>query len=232
VDGLEALADTARSRFHTSEDAAAAFIRDAIGRGIFRPGDHLNQGRIGELLGMSRIPIRNSLRQLQAERLVTINRFRGAMVSVLSTHDIDEIYELRAAVEGMTLGKVARNLTPDLIERLRAQAKELDEAGQVKPRWAEARQQFYDQLFGVSGQSRMTELVSDLRREVAGYVAVYYVTEAHGGHLELLEMLERGDVEAAQEWHRKHVLGVRDRLIAAIEADTSRSVADGESGSA
>jgi DNA-binding GntR family transcriptional regulator len=218
-EALEDLAETARARFHTSEDVAATFIRDAIGRGIFRPGDHLNQGRIGDLLGMSRIPVRSSLRQLEAQRLVTINRFRGARVSELAIEDVNEIYELRAAVECMTLDHVARNLTPEISADLKFQAATLDEATEIKVRWVEARQTFYDQLFGISGQTRMTELVSDLRMEVAGYVAIHDVTRAHAGHLQLVEMLERGDVEEAKEWHRQHILGVRDRLIAAMEAE-------------
>lgn len=227
ADLLESLAETARSRFHTSEDVAATFIRDAIGRGIFRPGDHLNQGQIGEMLGMSRIPVRSSLRQLEAQRLVTINRFRGARVSELDTEDVNEIYELRAAVECMTLDHVAENLTPELTAELKLQAASLDEATDIKVRWVEARQTFYDQLFGVSGQTRMTELVSDLRMEVAGYVAVHDVTRAHAGHLQLVEMLERGDVEDAKDWHREHILGVRDRLIAAMASEAAATAATG-----
>ena len=220
--GLSRLAGVAQARFKTSEEVAVAFMREAILGGIFRPGDHLNQERIAKALGMSRIPVRAGLRQLEAERLVTIHPFRGARVVRLTADDIDELYELRQNIECLALRYVAERLTPRQAEELREHAAYLDDAEVVDEEWIAARERFYDALFALSGRRRTADLVSALRIEIGGYIAIYQIHRVHNGHVRFIDQLLNDDVDGAIAWHRKHLLAVRDLLRRQLETDNWR----------
>src|SRR5215217_1329322 len=74
-------------------------LRERILRGDYPDGEPLRQDALAEELGVSRIPVREALRQLEAEGLVTFNPHRGAVVSSLSLEEIAELFELRAEIE-------------------------------------------------------------------------------------------------------------------------------------
>lgn len=75
-------------------------IRDGILAGTFAKGDELKEKNIGDELGVSRTPVREALRQLELEGLVSIIPNKGAFVEGVSTDDIRDIYEIRALLEG------------------------------------------------------------------------------------------------------------------------------------
>src|SRR4051812_32937267 len=83
-------------RRETLAGMTADAIRERILRGRYPEGEPLRQDAIGIELGVSRIPVREALRQLEAEGLVTFNPHRGAVVSTLSLNQIRELFELRA----------------------------------------------------------------------------------------------------------------------------------------
>src|SRR5215203_6201801 len=87
-------------RRQTLTGMTADAIRERILRGHYRDGEPLRQDAIGAELGVSRIPVREALRQLEAEGLVTFSPHRGAVVSSLSLEEIQELFELRAEIEG------------------------------------------------------------------------------------------------------------------------------------
>lgn len=219
---LERLANAAQARFKTAEEVAVTVMRDAILGGILRPGDRLNQERIATALGMSRIPVRAGLRQLEAERLVTIHPFRGATVMQLTEDDIDELYELRETIECLALRHAAEHLTPELTEVLSGHARYLDEAASVDEEWIAARERFYETLFSLSGRRRTADLVAALRIEIGGYIAAYQVHRVHTGHLRFLGLLSSGDIDGAVVWHREHLLAVRDLLKQQLRDDRRR----------
>ena len=103
-------------------------IRDGILHGNYPEGEPLRQDALADELGVSRIPIREALRQLEAEGLVTFSPHRGAIVSSLSLEEIEEVFELRATLE------------PDLIRRAlpRLTTYQLDQADEILDRYAEA----------------------------------------------------------------------------------------------
>jgi Mn-dependent DtxR family transcriptional regulator len=122
------IADSVRGTFKTVEDMTQAFIREAITQGIFRPGQRLNLDSIAESLGVSRMPVRASLRQLENEGLVQINHYRGATVSVLRPSEIAEIYELRILLESYLLKLAIASIDDELVDRLEAIVREMEDA--------------------------------------------------------------------------------------------------------
>ena len=103
-------------------------IRDMILKGQLRPGDRLRQDDLATTFGVSAIPIREALRQLQAEGLVTFYPRRGARVSGLSVSDYEEISQIREALETLALRWAAENFERIPIERLRQLLAEIEAA--------------------------------------------------------------------------------------------------------
>lgn len=93
-------------------------IRRAIVEGAYAPGQRLVEQRLAEEHGLSRTPVREVLRRLQAEGLVDVERHRGAAVRRLSVDDIADIYELRSRLEGYACERAAERATPQQLDRM------------------------------------------------------------------------------------------------------------------
>jgi DNA-binding GntR family transcriptional regulator len=91
-------------------ERAYRLIRRAIVEGDFEPGSRLVEQRIGEMFDLSRTPVREALRALAADGLVTIERNRGAMVATMSDTDIRDLYELRARLESLAAERAATRI--------------------------------------------------------------------------------------------------------------------------
>src|SRR5215831_189024 len=97
--------------------AVADRLRDKILRGDLREGEQLRQHTIAAEFDVSRIPVREAFRQLEAEGLIEIIDHRGAVVAALSPDEIEELFDIRAALEGVTLRRAVPRLTDEDLER-------------------------------------------------------------------------------------------------------------------
>ncbi|WP_022723654.1 GntR family transcriptional regulator [Rhodopseudomonas sp. B29] len=96
-------------------------LRSAIGSGVFKPGQRLIERELCEQTGVGRTSIREALRQLEAEGLVTTIPHRGPIVSTITADEAAQLYDLRALLEGFAGRECARRRDPVIIERLRTQ---------------------------------------------------------------------------------------------------------------
>lgn len=96
--------------------------------GQLKPGDWLRQDEMAEAFGVSTMPVREALRQLQAEGLVTLHRRRGAAVASLSVAELEEIYRIREALETLAVHWAAENLKRIPIETLGSLLGEIEAA--------------------------------------------------------------------------------------------------------
>ena len=96
-------------------------LRSAIGSGVFKPGQRLIERELCEQMGVGRTSIREALRQLEAEGLVTTIPHRGPIVSTISAEEAAQLYDLRALLEGYAGRECARLRDPAIITRLRKQ---------------------------------------------------------------------------------------------------------------
>lgn len=215
-EGLTALASSMAGAFSTVEDMTRAFIRTAIIRGIFRPGQRLQQDAIARLLGVSRMPVRASLRQLESEGLVTMHPHRGATVSALSAEQIAEVYELRAVLEGCALRKVVPRLTDEELERLGELAGCVEEAAGEPYRWLDARSAFSQHLYGLAGPFTQ-DTIDRLRSHVGPYLLLLRVVEEPHGHVGIMPFLRERDADGAVAWLCEHLATVSRELQAVVE---------------
>lgn len=207
---LSAIADSVRGSFRTVEDMAQAFIREAIHQGIFPPGQRLNLDSIAATLGVSRMPVRASLRQLEAEGLVRIHPHRGARVSVLAPGEIAEIYELRTLLETYLLERAIARLDDSLLDHLESIVHDLEASDDLNYR-LDKRWEFYQHLYERAGRPRTLLLANHLRGSIGRYLLLQRVDE-HRGHEDLLSHLRERDVQAATDWLRGHLQHVSDSL--------------------
>ena len=93
-------------------------IRNDILSGNYAPGEELKEATLGKQLGVSRTPVREALRQLDLEGLVEIAPNRGAKVIGISRKDVEDIYHMRARLEGLAARKAAENIKEEELAEL------------------------------------------------------------------------------------------------------------------
>jgi len=94
-----------------SSARVAAYLRDAILGGRFRPGDRIRQEEVAERFGASRLPVREALRILAAEGLTELEPHKGARVPRLTQHEVEVIYRMRERLEPLALAESLPRLT-------------------------------------------------------------------------------------------------------------------------
>lgn len=222
ADVLQGIAESVRGSFQTIEEMTQSFIREAIVQGAFPPGQRLNLDRIAATLGVSRMPVRAGLRQLESEGLLTIHPYRGATVSVLTAAEIAEIYELRILLESHLLELVITNLDDDALDALQSEMNDL-KASDAHGSRVDKRQAFYETLYARANRPRALAQVNQLRSAVGRYLLLQRVEEGLV-HEELLHFLRAQDVEGAKRWLSTHLSRVSVRLQELVLADVDGAV--------
>ena len=207
-------------QFQTVGDMTYEVIRESILKGVFEPGERLRQDQLASLIGVSRIPVRSALLQLEAEGLITFHPYRGAVVNKLSVDEMREIYELRAVLEAHALRKAMGAMTPERIEHLEELAKELN-AIEDGEEFLARRMDFFRELYGGVDQPRVIGMIERLRAEAGRYWLerrVDYVRRpGERDHMQVLGFIRGHDTEGAVRWLEDHLATVRDELIALME---------------
>lgn len=217
ADKLKIMADEVRGSFQTVETMTLEFIREAILRGIFRPGERLQQDGIAESLGVSRMPVRASLRRLEDEGLVVFSPHRGAAVRLLSDDEIAEIYELRILLEQRLLDAVAPKIDDMVLADLERIAREV-RGDRHSANWIDRRRSFYARLYEPANMPRTVSLVMQLRREVGPYLVLRDPGHSHE-HLVVLRELSHGDVAEAKRCLTEHLRAVSLELQAIVRQE-------------
>ncbi len=225
--GRQAAREAALGNGHKTVTAAAAeAIRRRILDGSYATGMKLQQDMLAAELGISRIPVREALFQLDAEGLVTIEPQRGATVSPLSPERMTETLEMRAILEPYLLRCSAPNLTEaDLaaLDRLLENYAGAIDANEVN-RWGELNTAFHLGLYARAHRPRALATVATLLRESDRYTrvqlaaSVEYQRRAQLEHAELLRLCRAGNHEAASGLMRAHIQHVLDALTRILDA--------------
>jgi DNA-binding GntR family transcriptional regulator len=207
-----ALSDIVRRaevHYTTVGDMAYSVLRQAILQGVLAPGQHLRQDALAETLGVSRIPVRSALLQLESDGLIKLRPHRGAVVSMLTPERVREIYDIRIVLESHALRKAIATMTPERLVRLGELARALDQE-EPGDNFVEARISFYSELYDQAGNPLLVDLIERLRGDVGRYWLRRRVVEP--SHEALLRYAREGDAEGAVNWLVAHLEEVRDQL--------------------
>ena len=111
-----------------------SYLKQAIVGGKYKPGDRLIEREICELLGVSRPPVREALRQLEADKLITHELHRGPVVASVSCEEASELYAFRALLESFAVAEFSRLASDAQIKELGNAIKKLNEAATIGER--------------------------------------------------------------------------------------------------
>jgi DNA-binding GntR family transcriptional regulator len=185
-------------------------LRERILSGEFTPGDRLIEGRLSEDMGVSRIPVREALRALAAEGLVTIEPRRGASVAVLSDEIAYDMVEVRATLEGLNAKLAAQRRDDKTVIRLQAFLAQGAEAvrGDDLQSFLGLNSQFHEMLATIAGNVVLTDLMRSLRDRTALLFAPSNMLRARQNweeHSQILNAVIAGNGELAALLATQHV---------------------------
>lgn len=194
-------------------------LREAIRDGTLPDGAVLNQVAIAERFGVSRVPVREAMRQLQAEGLISAHAHRRAVVRTLGVEGIAEIYDVRGMLEGYLAERAVPEVDTARLRRLQAIEHEMREVAD-HARWLKLNARFHDTLYEPSGAEIARELSDQLRTRVERYVnlwtdgrGIQRNREAGKEHREILDAVSSRDAQRARQLIERHILHTRDQLI-------------------
>ncbi|MCW4115728.1 GntR family transcriptional regulator [Aurantimonas sp. MSK8Z-1] len=204
-------------------------IRDAILSGDYAAGTLLRQDALAERFGVSRIPVREALLQLDAEGLLTMEPHRGAVVSGVSRAEIEDVFALRGLIEPRLLASSMVHMTGDDLaaaETIHQRYTEAAAAGD-KRAYGVLNAQFHMALYARADQPKSRQIVAGLLQTSERYTRMQLSTaaaldRAMEEHARLLALCRSGDVAAATATLWQHIDGVRSDLRAALDEAQDR----------
>jgi DNA-binding GntR family transcriptional regulator len=200
----------------TMTDYLAAALRTAIYDGQFEDNEELNQVELAQFFGVSRVPIREALRQLQAEGLVQNIAHHRTIVAGLTLPQILEAIEMRAVLETHLLRKTAPKFDRSSLERLRKICEETDLIKDYGSRWVLKNWEFHRALYSDSESPAMVDTVERIHLNVERYMRRAGSTErqrqAAAEHWQILKAIERKDYERAGALLEQHILHTGEEI--------------------
>ena len=197
---------------------------DAINKGILSPGERLMEIQIAEEMGVSRTPVREAIRKLELEGFVVMIPRRGTYVANISIKDINEVYEIRSALDILAGGLAAERINDDEIEEMREllliSEKHIEENNLAKI--VETDSKFHDVLYTASRNERLVSIISNLREQITSIrgQSMNYpgrLVDTLDEHKEIVESIAARDIDRAQEAVRVHLENAEQTLLKAID---------------
>lgn len=205
----------------TIVDYLAAALRTAIYDGQFADQEELNQVELASFFGTSRVPIREALRQLQAEGLVQNIAHHRTVVAGLSLPELLEAVAMRAVLEAYLLRKAAPKMQKADRDRLRKLCDESERITDYGSRWVLKNWDFHRSLYAHSDSPRIISTVERLQLNIERYARragnLRRLRQASDEHRQIVKALDRKDVVKACRLLERHIMNTgedirRDRL--------------------
>lgn len=197
-------------------DSVANALRAAVISGELKPGEVYSAPMLGARFGVSATPVREAMLDLVREGLVISLRNKGFRVTEMSDDDLDDLASLRLLIEPPTIRDVVPAIPPADLPRLRALAQDIvvaAEAGDLIA-YIEADRVFHVTLLAYSGNQKLVDVVSDLRSQtrllgLTPLVESGRLVQSAAEHHDLMDLVEAGDAEGAEQLMRRHIGHVR-----------------------
>jgi DNA-binding GntR family transcriptional regulator len=197
-------------------------LREMIISNTYAHGHPLRQDEVAKRLGVSHIPVRAAFQQLESEGLITNVPYKGAIVTSLSSAEIEEYFDIRAALEVDLLKRSIANLRPEAITRARKIVDRMDNAPPA--RWGELNWKLHEELYSAANRPITLDVVRKIHDNLDRYVRIQLSLaeenrkRAHQEHIRLIDLCEAGDAGKALKLLHAHITGVRDDLLRHLES--------------
>ena len=201
----------------TAQNEAYRYLRDRILNAELVAEAPINPAEIAELLGISRMPVREALRQLDAEGLVSLRPNRRAVVARLSVAEVEDLFEMRAELEALAVRSAVHHLTDNSRAELRMLMHRMDRVRADRREWVGRHDEFHQYMCQLSGRKHLSQGIWRIRYAVRPYLLTFVIEfdacEMQGfEHTSLLEAVLSGDPDLAAETMRRHVREPINRL--------------------
>lgn len=187
-------------------------LEDDILTGRYQPDDELKEKSIADEMGVSRTPVREALRQLELQGLVTIVPNRGARVVGLTRQDMHDIYEMRSLLEGLCAAKAAKNATREQIEAMEETVylSEFHTARGHSEQVYEEDNRFHQALYEASGSPILQNTMGNLhhyllRIRKKSLESMDRCRQSNEEHRKILEAVRRHDAQQARQLADAHI---------------------------
>ncbi|WP_407067884.1 GntR family transcriptional regulator [Mesorhizobium sp. M8A.F.Ca.ET.213.01.1.1] len=208
-------------RPQTVAEQVANVLREAIASGSLKAGTTLRQDELADQFGFSRMPIRDALRQLEAEGIVSIHPTKGAHVAWMDGAEIAEIYAVRELLECEALRLSVPVLPGTKLEEAEQVLDQID-AERNAGRWGALNRAFHLSLYDACGNRRLLDLIEAHHNAADRYVRILlsnldYRARSQSEHRDLLAACRRRDEKKAVSVLRQHLREGSDTLVNAID---------------
>ena len=193
-------------------DAVFMSLRKAILTGKIKPGERLTEVKLGKLLGTSRTPIREAIRLLEQENLVTIIPGSGARVSRMTVSDLQDVMEVRSALEQLSAGLACERITEtekkELYEAFNAFVRSTQSEDSIMIADADVR--FHNLILKAAKNQKLGKILDGLADNIYRYRYEFIREDGHyedlvGEHKKLYEAVLSGNREVAEKAAREHI---------------------------
>lgn len=205
----------------TIADQVAELLRHRILTGQLRGGQPIRQEHLAAELGVSRIPLREALKQLAAEGFVTIASHKGAVVAELSVAEVEELFDLRLRLETWLLELAMPTMAAAEIAELEANLKE-QRRPDVLPRWGELNWHLHEIMYRPAGRPITLRLLKNIHDKIDRYLRLEVTMRAGrdrglAEHEALVTACRKRDLPGALTLLERHIKETKRSLIAALK---------------
>ncbi|WGR59581.1 GntR family transcriptional regulator [Paracoccus ferrooxidans] len=211
----------------TASDIILKFIRDSIADGSLDEGEPIRQDDVARMFNVSKIPVREALKRLEAEGLVEFQRNKGAIVTAVSEPEIAQIFETRAILESNAIRLSVPHMTPETFAEAQAFCDAF--AGETDvAQWSALNWQFHSRLYLDAQRPFLVSTIRAVNDRLERYLRIQ-LSLSHGQgtadheHREILAACRAGDAERAGELVYAHIMGACSSLLHHLPAGKGAS---------
>lgn len=199
-------------------------LRQAILEREIKPGEQINIRKLAEKLSVSTMPVREALRELEAEGLVTFNSNKRILAKRLSQDDLYEIYAIRIPLEEIALLKCLDRRDKQGLKRLEELHKQMSKPQVSGAQWFNLNRTFHMKLHEMSGSARLFQILQGLWNSTGPYLRLFSdrdeaVQRANEEHALILEAISHNNPVQAKKVLRSHLKNGLKTIEAALEED-------------
>lgn len=199
----------------------AEVLRRAIRTGLLEPGQSLIQEDLAGRFGVSRAPLREALRVLAGEGLVTIVPGYGAVVTALDPHEITELYDIRVRLETMLADAIVERMRARDVKELADLAARMDADVGDQDAWSELNFRFHRRMYELADRPHVLRIVTQLLSLVEPYSRAYVhgmdtYARVQSEHHRMVEALRSGDAAGLAGLIEKHLRGAQHGLVTSL----------------
>lgn len=194
----------------TAEEEAYAYVLYRIRMGKYRAGDRLIPEEIAAEIDTSRMPVREAFRRLASEGLVVIRPNRGAIVRGLDADEMEEVFCMRGALEGLAAKLALPGIMPAHIAELARLLEVMESHEQDAHQWVSAHRNFHEYLCQLSGRKRLVAQIAGLHTVVEPHMRLWLQLAdkqmtSRDDHTTIIDAIKSGDPLAVEATVREHI---------------------------